>query len=294
MIPTQVNEIVNNSWSPDRFDALSYAVIDFNSKKFESRSWLGGALTQEKITFDLASLTKPLTLSAFFHLHPKKLNQDLRLLLEHRAGLPSWGRLGKDWREQVLSYEIKESEVCYSDFSALRLMLEIEKLGHNLHDTVSPMFDSELMFWKDLQFDSHIPPTGYRKGERIIGDVNDDNCFAISEFCSHAGLFSTVEGLCRTLLNLFDQANVFDHMSEESSHRFKLGWDQAQGDHSLAGSGFGKGTFGHLGFTGTSFWVDPNSKIGWVLLSNATKEFWFQKSALNTLRRELGESTWSS
>lgn len=294
MIPTQINELVDNSWTPGSFDALSYAVIDFDSKKFESRSWLNGVSTDEKITFDLASLTKPLTLSAFFHLHPKELNQDLRLLLEHRAGLPSWGRLGKDWREQVLRYEIKESEVCYSDFSALRLMLEIEKLGYKLQDVVSPLFDKELMFWKDLQFDSHIPPTGYRKGERIIGDVNDDNCFVISEFCSHAGLFSTVDGLCRTLLNLFDQTNIFDQMNESYPHRFKLGWDQAQGDNSLAGPSFDKGTFGHLGFTGTSFWVNPTTKKGWVLLSNATKEFWFFKSALNTLRRELGGITWSS
>jgi len=292
MKKNEVCEIIEQSFDPLGFDALSYALIDFNKMSFESATWLSGLKTDEKVTFDLASLTKPLTLAAYFHLNPQKLTSDFRLLLEHRGGLPSWGRLDqKTWRAQLLNYDISESEACYSDFGALRLMLEIEK-KESLYESVKSFYDDELYFWKDLTLNDVIPATGYRKGERIIGEVNDDNCFVLNQFCSHAGLFSTVEGLSRTLLNLFKKVDIFGHMKKDYSHRFQLGWDQARGEHSLAGQGFSKGTFGHLGFTGTSLWIDPVTKKGWVLLTNATKEYWHHRSNLNELRRELGKISW--
>jgi CubicO group peptidase (beta-lactamase class C family) len=36
----------------------------------------------------------------------------------------------------------------------------------------------------------------------------------------------------------------------------------------MSGSRFGPRTFGHLGFTGTSLWIDPDAELVGVLLTN--------------------------
>jgi CubicO group peptidase (beta-lactamase class C family) len=50
------------------------------------------------------------------------------------------------------------------------------------------------------------------------------------------------------------------------SHR--AGFDSKSGDAPSAGARFGPRTFGHLGFTGTSLWIDPDAKLVGVLLTN--------------------------
>ena len=47
-----------------------------------------------------------------------------------------------------------------------------------------------------------------------------------------------------------------------------IGWDTPSDHGSSAGDYFSEGSFGHLGFTGSSFWVDPNREIAIILLSN--------------------------
>jgi CubicO group peptidase (beta-lactamase class C family) len=51
-------------------------------------------------------------------------------------------------------------------------------------------------------------------------------------------------------------------------------------------------TFGHLGFTGTSIWIDPQKKKGHVILTNATKKYYYDRQGLNDLRRQIGEAIW--
>jgi CubicO group peptidase (beta-lactamase class C family) len=48
-----------------------------------------------------------------------------------------------------------------------------------------------------------------------------------------------------------------------------LGWDTPSQD-SLAGKYFSPSSFGHLGFTGTSLWIDPERQISITLLTNRT------------------------
>ena len=48
-----------------------------------------------------------------------------------------------------------------------------------------------------------------------------------------------------------------------------IGWDTpSQGGKSSAGDHFSSSSYGHLGFTGTSFWVDPENNVVVVLLTN--------------------------
>ena len=57
------------------------------------------------------------------------------------------------------------------------------------------------------------------------------------------------------------------HIPQDSD--LALGWDTpSKSGKSIAGDYFTSGSFGHLGFTGTSLWIDPNEKIIIVLLTN--------------------------
>jgi len=281
------------------FDCLAVGVLDFKSKKFKALEISEKNIISPSpfLYFDLASLTKPLTLFAVKCHDPKLWQKDFDLLLNHRAGLPDWGRLtAKLWREDISGYALKKSPTHYSDIGALRLMLELErKTGKSLKELSSFYWDENLIFWKDLKKEYKTPMTGTRKGLPIKGQVHDDNAFVIDEFCAHAGLFARIDGLCKSLINLNDKTSFVKEMKtllkKHEGERFCEGWDTA-GENSLAGAGHSPFTFGHLGFTGTSIWIDSEKEIGHVILTNATKKFWYQREGLNKLRRELGEALW--
>jgi CubicO group peptidase (beta-lactamase class C family) len=279
------------------FDSLAIGRIDFTKSSFESFCLREDKLTDEKIFFDLASLTKPLTLAASHLLRPEIFDDNMKLLLNHRGDLPSWGRLDSNWLAQLLNYKIKKTDKdIYSDFSALRLMIEIQaKSDQSVYDICSDYFDDELMSWLDLQDVFICPETGTRNGVAISGVVHDDNAFVIGERVSHAGLFGTIAGVCRSILNLNRENRLLDHMGEEydkleQNRRFISGWDRVTDpETTLAGNHASLKTFGHLGFTGTSIWIDLEKSIGSVILSNATQNYWYDKDGLATIRKKIGE-----
>lgn len=283
-------------------DAVGIGVIDFKKKSFEAfeANQFEGMVkfkSEPTIYFDLASLTKVLTNSLTYFLDSKNFDEKMLLCLSHRGGLPSWGLLPKSgWKEQILSYEIKDSPTLYSDFSALRVLLEYNKKS-DMKTLCQTVWDKELMNWLDLPAWYPTLQYGQIGGKKKFGIVHDPNALTIGEFTSHAGLFSTTDGLCRTLLNYQDKTNfiqkVFDDLKSHN-HRFSFGWDRVVNPQdTLAGSGCGKFTFGHLGFTGTSIWIDPEKMLGHVILSNTVKEHWYDKTVLNDLRRALGEKIWT-
>lgn len=285
------------------FDSLAVGVIDFKSKSFESFEISADVFsTKPYLYFDLASLTKPLTNSAIRLKYPELFDEQMMLLLNHKAGLPMGGLLSKkSWREELWDYEVRESETLYSDYSSLRCMLEIEKKsGKKLKELCSYYFDPELVHWKNLPEDSFSPEYGIRNKKIVCGEVHDNNCYNIGEFVSHAGLFATVDGLCRSLLNLERLVGVCEQvekilLQQKKEDRFILGFDRVMDpQNTLAGIGCSAKTFGHLGFTGTSFWIDLEKQRGAVILTNATQTYWYERSGLTMLRKNLGEAIWKS
>lgn len=284
------------------FDSLAVGIIDFKKNAFESFEISATNIISPRpyLYFDLASLTKPLTNSAVWLKHPEIFDEKMMLLLNHRGGLPSGGYLSKeDWEDFLWSYEIDLSPTLYSDYSSLRCMLEIEKKSHKkLKELCTFYFDPMMLYWLDLPEDSFSPEYGIRNKKIICGEVHDNNCFNLRRFVSHAGLFATVDGLCRSLLNLNDQlemnkkmATLFKNYSKDD--RFIAGFDRViDQEKTLAGSGASLQTFGHLGFTGTSFWIDLEKERGAVILTNATQTYWHERSGLQNLRKKLGEAIW--
>ncbi len=274
----------------DHFDHCAVGVIDFKKSTFE-------ICGDTDVWFDLASVTKVLGHSAAYALRSDLFTPDMRLLLEHRAGLPAWGLLpNPGWREVILSYQPKSAETLYSDYSAMRVSLELEKSGNSTPQILSKIWDKELCFWKNLPQEAKVVKTGEREGRDIIGEVHDPNAWLLNEWCGHGGLFGTVRGVCQTLLNLEQKTQFIKAVSAEMkfhTHRFVFGWDRVENPaQTLAGVGCSSSTFGHLGFTGTSVWIDAEKMRGHVILTNATRDGWYCKAGLQELRTVIGSLAW--
>lgn len=302
-----MNEIIQFSKTllpHQQFDALAVGIIDFKTKQFECVEITNFEdhlnVTKDPVLFfDLASVTKPLTNSLSYFLDPKNFTAEMILCLNHRGGLPAWGLLPHTgWEEIIKSYSIKESETLYSDYSALRVMLDYEqKSSQTMKSICQKVWDKNVMNWLDLPSWVPTPECGVRNGRPIFSEVHDPNAYTIGTFCSHAGLFGTVQGVAQTLLNYQESSDFIGQVSadlKKHSHRFSFGWDRVVNpQETLAGKGCHEGSFGHLGFTGTSVWIDPDLGRGHVILTNGTKKYWYDKAGLNEIRRGIGELVWA-
>lgn len=283
-------------------DGIDIAIVDFKAKKIESNLFINDQCIHgenEKVYFDLASLSKPLTNGIGFLANKEKINEELRLLLNHQAGLPAWGLLSKEsWKETILNYPIKKSQTLYSDYSALRFMLEFNKLGMNLHGEASKFWNDDLFFWKDLKKSHNTLQNGFVDKKPNYKFVHDPNAYVIDDLVSHAGLFGTARAVGECLLKLDSELHLLEQMLsglKESKDRFVNGWDRVQNlDDTFAGRSCSNRTFGHLGFTGTSVWIDINKEVGHILLSNATKFYWYDKREFNIFRKQIGQLVWKN
>jgi len=132
-----------------------------------------------------------------------------------------------------------------------------------------------------------IAPTGFCPFEHrpVHGEVNDLNARAMGGFAGHAGLFGTAEGvtgLLERLMGIYHGRETVSNIPRDVIRMFwtrdnsvhgstwALGFDTPSPEISSAGRFFSKKSAGHLGFTGTSFWIDTERAIIIVFLSNRT------------------------
>jgi serine-type D-Ala-D-Ala carboxypeptidase len=115
---------------------------------------------------------------------------------------------------------------------------------------------------------------------RIIqGEVQDENAFVLGGIAPHAGLFSTAEDLARfahcmlnggaPILRPETIALFTRRVSTPPGTSRALGWDTPSSP-SQSGKYFSPSSFGHLGYTGTSLWIDPEHQLSITLLTNRT------------------------
>lgn len=119
------------------------------------------------------------------------------------------------------------------------------------------------------------------RGGELRGVVHDENAWALAGhgFAGHAGLFGTVADVLGFGAAMLDAlaGRRDDWLSRAAAHELvrareggtlRLGFDGKSRDGSAAGPSASAHTFGHLGFTGTSFWCDPMADAVSVLLTN--------------------------
>jgi serine-type D-Ala-D-Ala carboxypeptidase len=118
------------------------------------------------------------------------------------------------------------------------------------------------------------------RGRLLRAEVHDENAYALGGVAGHAGLFGTAAAVSAVTSHWLDSyAGRSRVLSPDLVQRFvarqtgiagsswALGWDTPSAPSS-SGSRFAASSFGHLGYAGTSAWVDPTKELEVVLLSN--------------------------
>jgi len=116
----------------------------------------------------------------------------------------------------------------------------------------------------------------------ILGFVHDENAYALGGYSGHAGLFGTAEEVYNLIILLREhyRGEREDHLKPETVREFlsrqgfadgstrALGWDTPSPKDSSSGRYFSANSVGHLGFTGTSVWMDLDRDVIVVFLTN--------------------------
>lgn len=116
----------------------------------------------------------------------------------------------------------------------------------------------------------------------VVAEVHDENSYSLGGISGHAGLFSNIDDLNKFVMMLlnkgeFEGNKIFSELTINTmiqnwtnnlNQNRALGWDLRDNFRSSGGVLFSKKAFGHTGFTGTSIWIDPDIKVGVILLTN--------------------------
>ncbi len=109
------------------------------------------------------------------------------------------------------------------------------------------------------------------RGGPVVGAVHDENAWALTGRggSGHAGLFGTIDAVLTFGLAVLDQMPALEWLiRERPGGTLRAGFDGKSPEGSSAGARLGPASFGHLGFTGTSLWIDPEAGVVVSLLSN--------------------------
>ena len=302
-ISVRMRDLLEEGRSADVFPSASLWVADGLEPLFEVH--VGQASAQS--LWDLASLTKPMAVvSLAMRLQGEgRICLDERLsgcratireLLGHRSGLPAWWDLSvlldsklEEWavgsaetRDVVRSAIEAEIEggthpACYSDLGYMLLGWHFEELlGEPLDSLVRG-------YGVEVEQQSRVMSGGWcsHRERELFGEVNDLNTHFLGGVAGHAGLFGRAEDVGNWALELLQSfhgcgdvyepsivRSYWSHNHFDDADTWVLGFDTPTPGKSSAGSRIGSTAVGHLGFTGTSVWIDPDPGRIAVLLTN--------------------------
>ncbi len=228
---------------------------------------------------------------------PRRQEVSVRMLLAHSSGLPAYEKLflRAKTRDELLA-EAFTTEITadpgrraeYSDIGFIILGMALERLADEALDVfcqreiLGPLGLSHTAFNPPKAWKDRIVPTADDQTFRhrvIQGEVQDENASVLGGVAGHAGVFSTAEDVAlfaHAMLNggkpilRADTVELFTRREQtpEGTSR-ALGWDTPSVP-SQSGKYFSPSSFGHLGYTGTSLWLDPDRELSITLLTNRT------------------------
>jgi CubicO group peptidase (beta-lactamase class C family) len=228
-------------------------------------------------------------------------------LLEHASGLPARlierppvtrREFEHDICSMPLEYPARAKSV-YSDLGFVLLGFAVADRGgaplaeqharvwERLRDADALLVDAPLAFELSAEARRRSAPTrpldeDVRRGRMLVGEVHDNYAAALGGVAGHAGLFGTAQavgGFARFVLRAYcGDETVPPPFSPDLVRRFvakgavpgtsrALGWDTMR-PTSSCGTRMTSAAFGHVGFTGTSLWIDPTRDRYFVLLTN--------------------------
>lgn len=155
-------------------------------------------------------------------------------------------------------------------------------------------------FEKQTCIEQGYDVTSYNWREyQIRGEVHDGNAWAMDGVSGHAGLFSTAAETFRiaqqflpgsTQLLQPDTCSLFTaNLTPGKNESRSIAFQTAAVTRDSAGDRLPAESFGHLGFTGTSLWIDPIQERVYILLTNRTHARALLFQNLNSVRRRFHE-----
>jgi CubicO group peptidase (beta-lactamase class C family) len=215
----------------------------------------------------------------------------VRDLLEHASGLPArlldappLGR--REFEHDIcttrLEYEPRTRSI-YSDLGFILLgFLAADRGGAPLpalFDRIATSLQTDLTFdllpdVRRLALPTRPMDEDPRRGRALTGEVHDNYAAALGGAAGHAGLFGSAAGIgvfARAILTDSRRGepliSLFTRKSEVPGSSRALGWDTML-PTSSCGTRMSPQAFGHVGYTGTSLWLDPARDRYFILLTN--------------------------
>jgi CubicO group peptidase (beta-lactamase class C family) len=228
---------------------------------------------------------------------PRRDAVTLRMLLAHSSGLPAYEKLflRAHTRDELLQAAFctelvndPGSHTEYSDIGFIVLGVALERMADESLDRfcqreiLGPLGMTHTTFNPAAELRAAIPPTADDKTFRhriLQGEVQDENASVLGGIAGHAGLFATAQDVALFAHALLKggspilrpetiSLSATRETSPEGTSR-ALGWDTPSSP-SQSGRYFSARAYGHLGYTGTSLWIDPERQLSVTLLTNRT------------------------
>jgi serine-type D-Ala-D-Ala carboxypeptidase len=218
-------------------------------------------------------------------------------LLAHCSGLPAYVKLFESarTRDELVRAALATplvappgSKAEYSDIGFIVLgELFVRLAGVPLDvfaqkELFAPLGMARTCFNPPTGWKSEIPPTEEDRNFRhrvIQGEVNDENAWVMGGVSGHAGVFAPATDVARFAECMLGvgapilkpaTVELFTRRLALPPHTSRtLGWDTPS-QPSSSGAHFSSRSFGHLGYTGTSLWIDPERQLSVTLLTNRT------------------------
>ena len=262
-------------------------------------------------------------------LPPDKHRLTLSSLLTHRSGLPAWHPFYKEVLAAPASARptllerlaavtplehAPDTVTLYSDLGYMLLKAVVEhvsgqKLEHFCRESIyRPLKLATLGFNPRQQVEGGLwsyaaTEPGLIPGRPEGGEVHDENAWAAGGVAGHAGLFGTgrqVFELAACLYRAYHGEPIGPLTPDTVRLFFTIppGADRAHGfdtpsgdpDQRAAGHYFSAHSVGHLGFTGTSFWLDLMTGQMVVLLTNRVHLSRDNKTKIRAFRPRFHEA----
>jgi len=228
---------------------------------------------------------------------PRRDAVTLRMLLAHSSGLPAYEKLFMrvKTRDELFSAAFATpltanpgARAEYSDIGFIILGAALERVAEESldrfcqHEVFGPLAMTHTAFNPPPAWQASIAPTANDQSFRhriIQAEVQDENASVMGGVAGHAGVFASAEDLAtfahamlsggRPILRPETLAAFTRRESSPPTTSRALGWDTPSSP-SQSGKYFSSHSFGHLGYTGTSLWIDPGRQLSITLLTNRT------------------------
>jgi CubicO group peptidase (beta-lactamase class C family) len=218
------------------------------------------------------------------------------MLLTHSSGLPAYKKLflKAKTKAELLTAAFTTpltadpgTRAEYSDIGFIILGVALERIADETLDRFcqrelfGPLGMARTAYHPPATWRDSIPPTADDRSFRhriIQGEVQDENASVLGGVAGHASLFAAAEDLATFSHAMLQGTQPFRPQTlalftrKESSPpgtSRALGWDTPSAP-SQSGKYFSAASFGHLGYTGTSLWIDPLRQLSITLLTNRT------------------------